>query len=167
MEIGIDGDGEPIRTCVVLPPGGVATVTKKTGFSPSPQEEKVLRAFLSALKKHGAPPPLTAEIPAGTTAVVTYRQWRDEFAEMDFNPEEDTAKANNRIKTAMARAGYAFTEKFSMKVLGRLRRGGSDDLFWLTGVAVRGFPETFGKPKLVETAAVAAGDDWAGVPDEF
>ena len=167
IEVGVDPDGQPVKTCVVLPPGGVATVTKKTGFSPSPQEEKVLRAFLSALKEHGAPPPLTAEIPAGTTAVITYRQWRDEFAEMDFNPEEDTAKANNRIKTAMARAGYAFTEKFSMKVLGRLRRGGSDDLFWLTGVAVRGFPETFGKPKLVETAAVAAGDDWAGVPDEF
>lgn len=163
--IGTRPDGKEITSCVCVPFGEKersGSAMRGAGFNPNQSQQKVFRAFLNAMNKHGAPPPSTSAIPAFVTLVVTYTQWKDEFILLDMDPSAETSKERNRMKMAYNRAVYAFTEeKTSFRPIGRHRRGGADDLFWLTGTPVRGFPESYGRKKTKEEPK----PDEAGEPE--
>ena len=169
--IGHRPDGKEITSCVCVGVGQKAeakNMMAKGGFNPSPQEQKIFRAFLNAMKAHGVAPPSTSAIPASVQAVITMKQWRDEFIAIDLDPSEESEKERRRMKTAFNRGIYSLTEKMAIKVVGRHRRGGLDDLLWHTGVPVRGFPETYGKTKKAEEEpAKDPTEDWAGERVEF
>lgn len=156
-EIGKNGYGRPITTCVLLPPGGDTAGPSQKGFFPTTQETKVLRALLDAIKKVGTPPPPEANLASTVDRVITYQQWRDAYEAIDIGGDEEDTKRRNRIKQAMKRSGETLMAKF--KIIGKHEFDAQHKIFWWTGKPVRGFPETWPQNRLREEQPIVEGEE--------
>ena len=139
VEIGRrEDDGKPITSCVVLPVGekqAVKAEERRKGFELWRMEELPFRAFMSALAAHGEPPQSTLQ----TTAkrVIHYAKWREEFAKIT-NISRDDGDDRAFAKKLDAALGKAGERLMKFKIIDRM-----NPYLWLTGKAVRGYPDTF------------------------
>ena len=146
VEIGVDGDGDPVNSCFIAPPGGTATVGAASGFKLSPVEEEGWKALWDALKEHGEAPPASLNLPAGTRAI-HWKTWKQSWERLDPNPDEDERARAERIKKRMQRAGAALLK---WGLIGR-----SNPWVWWSGKPVRGYRDTFPK-KTKKTADITS-----------
>ncbi len=108
IEVGRDGDGEPITSCVVVPPEGrEAEIVGGRGAAPakyrghlSDRQEIAMRALNDALLEHGQDAPAGLGLPAGMR-VVEWAKWRERWARLDFNDEAKVQKESIRIGQAL------------------------------------------------------------------
>ena len=108
IEVGQDKYGNPITSCVVVPPEGrvaeigggrVNTPSKYRGHL-SDRQEIAMRALSDALIEHGQDAPASLGLPAGMR-VVEWSQWRERWARLDFNDEAKVQKESIRIGQAL------------------------------------------------------------------
>ncbi|MBS4018749.1 MAG: AAA family ATPase [Dechloromonas sp.] len=137
VEIGRDGDGEPITSCVVRLPNvdgepGETSKATDAGIRLTPQCEVFLRAIYRALADGGENAPVVLGLPSGTR-VVHWRVLAEKFAEMAFDgaDEEDPKKRANALSQAMKRHGEKLMQ---LNIIMRQK-----PFVWLTGRKVRGF----------------------------
>jgi hypothetical protein len=133
VQLGHDGDGDPITSCVVAPPdmGAMAGVDTETEASIrlSAQGEIMLRAIYAAIDKAGEIPPPELRLPAHVR-VVKWKEVSVQFRALSFDEGDDEATAE-AIRKAMERHGTALLKD---NVIGR-----SNPFVWLTGRRVKGF----------------------------
>jgi AAA domain len=75
VEVGIDDDGDPITSCVIVPLDGLAQQKEKPKKLPA-AAAKALKALHEIIDDAGAIPPADPYIPPATKAV-TVEQWRE------------------------------------------------------------------------------------------
>jgi hypothetical protein len=137
VEVGRDGDGDPITSCVIRAPnfeGEPGETSKPTdaGIRLTPQCEVFLRAIYRALTEHGEDAPEALQIPRGTR-VVRWKKLGEVFAGMAFDgaDEADPKKRQDKLSQAMKRHGERLVQ---LRVMMR-----EAPFVWLTGRKVRGF----------------------------
>ncbi len=104
VEVGRDADGDPITSCVVVPPdgctadigGGPGVVAGKYKGRLTDRQEIAMRALQDALIEHGRAAPRALGLPAGTR-VVEWAQWRVRWARVAFDDEGEVQKESKRI----------------------------------------------------------------------
>jgi hypothetical protein len=77
VDLGLDDDGDPITSLVVVPIERGASMSAKLLTKPSKAAQIAARALTEALLECGVLAPASSEIPVGTK-VVTFDQWRGE-----------------------------------------------------------------------------------------
>jgi hypothetical protein len=160
VQVGVDADGDPVTSCVVITPytgamGDADKVSKDYGKKLTAGENMLLKAVYFALENHGVPAPPTLQL-AAFVMVVDWKHVRAQYATLTFEEAadgEDPKKVEGRIKMAIKRAGEVLVAE---NVIMRER-----PYVWLTGRRVKGFaPPRTDKPKL----AVVGGTDTAAPP---
>lgn len=142
VEIGIDEDGDPITSCVVMPPGGQTMEERfPDGVGLGGNNATILRAVYEAITKHGVLAPSDLGLPLGASAVdrrvlgdVAHGVLGDDTD--DIQPGETPEKAAAR-RSAARRAAIkrARDYLYNKGIIGL-----TDNWVWLTGATrVRGF----------------------------
>ena len=92
IEVGIDDDGEPITSCVVVPSDDQPQVGSRKNIRLPESATIALNALKSAVTDHGIAPPASNHIPA-SAKVVTENLWRRYAYQMGISSSgEDRAK---------------------------------------------------------------------------
>jgi hypothetical protein len=131
VEIGRDGDGDPITSCVVEAPAAAASDGHgPKAFKLNDGEEKLFRSILEAIMEGGIAPPPALSLPASIGKVVDYKLVRTIFQSKMLAVDDDPRAHADRIKKQLQRAGTAL-RKFGVI-------GSHNQTVWLTGKAVRG-----------------------------
>jgi hypothetical protein len=92
VEVGIDEDGAPITSCVVVPieDGVIEKPAAKPPCMPKPAQI-ALRALKAAIDERGEDAPVLNHIPAGVR-VTTFKLWRQYSYQRDISTGEERAK---------------------------------------------------------------------------
>jgi AAA domain len=109
VEVGIDPDGDPIRSLVVLPHDpATAQPSKRLSVKGLGSEQKNALAMLSeCLAEVGRPPPSDSNVPAGVT--VTLDQWREQLFRrgvLERGDGKNPATKWSRLKSKLFERGY-------------------------------------------------------------
>jgi hypothetical protein len=108
IETGRDRNGNPITSCVIVPPEGrvaeigggrVSTPSRYRGHL-TDRQEIAMRALGDAVAEHGQDAPASLGLPAGMR-VVEWSKWRERWARLDFNDEAKVQKESVRIGQAL------------------------------------------------------------------
>ena len=99
IEVGQDKNGNPITSCVVIPPegrsaeigGGRVSAPSKYRGHLTDRQEIAMRALSDALIEHGIDAPAELGLPAGVR-VVEWAQWRARWAKLAFGDDEAKAQ---------------------------------------------------------------------------
>lgn len=138
VNIGVDEDGDPITSCVIMQPDGTGTdAPKQVRPKVTDKESLLLRSVEQALDSQGSPPPASSGI---STDVSWCVEWKmvgqiydklcfDDVDEATEDPDDRKRRLDARRK-AMARAGEGLMRK------GILER--SNPYVWLTRRRVPG-----------------------------
>jgi len=76
IELGLDDDGDPITSCLIIPAEGV---TSAKGPKLSDANKLALVTLQTLLAAEGQPPPADCKVPQGTTRVCSAIKWREAF----------------------------------------------------------------------------------------
>jgi hypothetical protein len=101
VDLGIDEDGEPVNSCVVVPVEG-SPVRAQAKRKLSDRQQLAIDALNEALATSGKAPPAGLQLPA-TTIAVPIETWRTEvFARGAIdknaaNPREDFSRVRNQL----------------------------------------------------------------------
>lgn len=134
IEVGINEFGEPITSCVVVPPSdkeGDDPVAGK-GFSPTTNDSAFLRAVVAALDQFGTAPPPGMALPGSILKVVKYEHVKKVFRTQNPDDGDDIPKWRERLKQQLRRARERMQHHRIVAV------DGDDQLIWLTGRPVAG-----------------------------
>ena len=140
VEIGHDGDGDRVTSCVVAPPAGATgeTSAKPSAIQLGGANQKLLRALYDILDDPviRQPAPIEAKLADGARAVPRKELTRRFFTveksdDFDGLPEEEKKKKEAAVRQALHRAREALYNK---RIIGM-----NDELIWATGKAVQGF----------------------------
>lgn len=103
VQIGIDGDGDPMTTCVVVPVEGDApSVRKLKRLSPVPKA--ALDQLRWCICDSGRPPPPSQQVPAGVTSV-TLNEWKEQLLKAGIlNAEGNPREQFRRIRVTLQNA---------------------------------------------------------------
>ena len=92
VNLGLDQDGDPITSCVIMPAEGVTAIKPPPkGHSMSKAAKTALRALQQAIDELGAIPPASNHIPA-KTKTVTIDQWRQYAYRLGISTGEERAQ---------------------------------------------------------------------------
>jgi AAA domain len=113
VQVGVDDDGDPITSCIVLPRESAVAAASKGAVPPDwhvlhPANDDIFRSLVRALRRFGTTePPAGVEAPKGELCV-TIKQWQAELLELMVGHEEVTATLSMRIKQRIYRASKAW-----------------------------------------------------------
>ena len=146
VQIGIDRDGDPETSCVVVRPSGEATDgTKPDGIVLGGANNVALRALYDVLQKDGVLAPPEMGLPFGTL-VVSRRAHGARYAQVAGTDEpealsdEEREKLGDALRQSLKRARDTL---FSKEIIGM-----DDQWIWATGKRpVAGFPPPPGSPR--------------------
>jgi len=147
VDIGIDADGDPRTSCVVVPPAGSAnTEVADEGVTVGGKTAVVLRAIYEAIEAKGVFADPSFNLPQGTL-MVDRKEISHRVAQLDLGGDdegedapagdqpEDAGEAEKRAKAARRKAiERARDTLYSRDVIGI-----NGQWIWLTGKRVRGF----------------------------
>ena len=103
VEIGLDEDGEPISSCVIVPVEGMAPTRKKPKLAPVPRAG--LRYLHEIIAEAGQAAPPSSHIPTGVKGV-TSMAWRDRLEKVGIiNPEGNPREQFKRIRVTLLNEG--------------------------------------------------------------
>jgi hypothetical protein len=92
VDVDIDPDGDPVKSCVVIPVEGPAIAPTQKKQPPLPKAARTaLRALREAVQEVGQPAPASNHIPPNI-AVVTVDQWRTYAYRLGISVGEERAK---------------------------------------------------------------------------
>lgn len=142
VQIGTDDDGDPIISCVVMPPGGMTMEERfPDGINLGGNNATILRAVYEAVKQKGSLAPSDLGLPRGASAVD--RRAMSDIAHGVLGDDRDDIVAGETEEKAAARransrrAAIKRAREYLYKV-GII--GMTEDWVWLTGaVRVKGF----------------------------
>jgi hypothetical protein len=108
VEVGRDEDGDPVTSCVVVPPdgctadigGGPGVVASHYKGRLTDRQEIAMRALREAMLDHGRNAPAELGLPAGIR-VVDWAQWRARWARMETSDEKAIQRESERIGRAL------------------------------------------------------------------
>lgn len=143
VEIGRDGDGDPVSSCVSTIPAGLQAEERiqAAGNGAGPQKTEdgrfilkqnlavAFKALATAIGEKGREAPGKIRAPARAQCV-TLSDWRDEYERIVAGEDEDPDKLKERVKKARDRA----VEKLTLS--GFIGKDG--DWVWRTGKPVMG-----------------------------
>lgn len=132
VELARDEDGEPITSCIVVPPAGeeIAQAEGAKGKLIGTKLSIAMRALKAAIDAHGRKaPPTVKDAPTGLDCV-TLSDWRNALAPMMAGEDEDDETLKERAKKARDRAAEELiVRKYIVK---------HGDWVWRTGRKVPG-----------------------------
>lgn len=126
-------DGKAITSCVCLPAGEkeAAKAEQRKIYDPSNTEAIFFKALLSALRRHGEPPPMF-DLGCNATVVVDYARVKERYkALVPPDGDDDVKKHAERLKKNLQRARERL---FRFGVI-----DANNPYIWWTGKPVRGF----------------------------
>lgn len=145
VKIGEDEDGDPVTSCVVMPPGGQTLEERfPDGMRLGASNQTFLRAVYQAIETKGVQAPPDLGLPRGAMAVTRADLWALVQGIMgddpeDIQPGESEETAARRRAAARRQASKRCRDYlYSKGIIGQ-----SDEWVWLTG-AVR--VQSFGEP---------------------
>lgn len=142
VQIGVDEDGEPVTSCVVMPPGGQTLEERfPEGISVGGNNQVFLRAIYDAINTMGVLAPKDLGLPRNARAVTRKEVWSIVQGIMgddpeDINPGESEETAARRRAAARRAAGKRARDYlYSKGIIGQ-----NEEWVWLTGaLRVKGF----------------------------
>ncbi len=161
IEIGRDEDDEPVTSCIVAPPSGEEIESRSSNGPPrvSVKLSLAMKALAAAIAMNGRPAPShVPNAPSGSNCT-TLTDWRDQFAPMIAEENEDPEKLKERAKKARDRAIEALIDR------NYIRKHG--DWVWRTGKTIPGIDRPEPEPKWAPPAnpqASTAPDDLDDLP---
>jgi hypothetical protein len=104
VDVGVDGDGEPLTSCIVREADGAAGGSEKRRLAPA--QARALQLLADAISVGGQVPPGSHQIPAGASCVTT-DVWRECCYRGQISDGNQHAKktAFNRAAQALVAAG--------------------------------------------------------------
>lgn len=105
IDLGTDGDGDAITSCVVVPVENAGT-TKPNVHTLTERQQLALTALADAINTKGTPAPASNDFPAGVS-VISLETWRNVLRSRDIADESDAGRKRfERLKTSLQAAGY-------------------------------------------------------------
>jgi hypothetical protein len=95
VELGTDQDGDPIKSCAVVPVDGPPATFRDHRKGLTSMQKLAYRALADAVNDHGVAPQASVRIPAARSVVTTDR-WREYFYKLHTGEPEAKKKAFNR-----------------------------------------------------------------------
>ena len=164
VTIGIDSDGDPVTSCVVLQPDGAASdMAQSERPNVTNSESLLMRAIDKAIKTHGVLAPESLSTQSGDVQVVDWKFVRDAYDTLAFDgdrlegeSDDDRARRLETRRKAMNRGGESLLRK---GLIGR-----DNPYIWRTKRRVKGHreirPVEKAAPELVEEVSPQTyGDD--------
>ena len=105
VDVGVDEDGEPISSCVVMPVEGNVIAFPKSGRRLAPEAQIALAALEEAIAAHGSVPPTANHIPPNTPTV-SLSLWRRYYYQRnpDSGPDISDKQAARKKQEARKKA---------------------------------------------------------------
>lgn len=156
VQIGQDDDGDPITSCVVMPPGGQTLEERfPDGIGLGATNQLFLRSLYEAIQTKGVLAPADLGLARGAIAVTREELWAVVKGVMgddpeDIRPEESVETAARRRDAARRQAGKRARDYlYSKGIIGQ-----NEGWVWLTGkVKVKGFDNPPGLGEASEKSA--------------
>lgn len=162
VNIGMDEDGDPITSCVVLRPNGDASdqpIPEKTSITDA--EALLLRAIEKAVEDNGTKPPVSTGLPQ-SLRIVEWKAAIKAYDSISFDADsienEDQQTREKRLaarRQSIKRSGERLMRK---GVIGR-----ENPWVWLTGKPIKGWRKPV---QVFETSDYSAQSNAAHIPDE-
>lgn len=130
IEVGRNEYGEPVTSCVVVPPAKEEGESIDKGFKASSNDSLFLKALLSALNDQGATPSVMLALPNSIAKVVDYSHVKEAFKNLNPDDGDNVEKWRERLKQALRRARE--------RLLDHRIIGVNSPYIWITGKPVRG-----------------------------